>query len=138
MKLLDTDVFIYAQGASHPYREPCRAVLTAADPETYGVDVETLQEILDVYTRREQREIALVTVADVLAAFPDPFPIARREVEAAAGIVAAHERLSPRDAIHAAVVLTYGLEGIVSTDRAFDGVPGLVRFDPAELPRGGG
>jgi len=138
VKLLDTNVFIYAQGGPHPYREPCRAVLAAAGPETYGVDVETLQEILDVYTRREQRRVALLTVTDALAAFPDPFPITRREIEEAAGIVVAHERLSPRDAIHAAVVLTYDLEGIVSTDRAFDGVPGLVRFDPAELSREGG
>ncbi len=79
MKLRDTNVFIYAQGGPHPYREPCRAVLARA-----------------------------------------------------------HERLSPRDAIHAAVVLTNGLEGIVSADRAFDGVPGLVRFDPADLAREGG
>lgn len=138
MKLLDTNVFVYAQGGSHPYREPCRAVLAAADPEAYGVDVETLQEILDVYARRGQRRIALVTVADVLDSFPDPFPISRREIEEAAAIVDAHPRLSPRDAIHAAVVLTNGLEGIVSTDRAFDRVPGLVRFDPADLAREGG
>lgn len=39
---------------------------------------------------------------------------------------------------HAAVVHTYGLEGIVSTDRALDRVPGLVRFDPATLAREGG
>jgi predicted nucleic acid-binding protein len=55
-----------------------------------------------------------------------------------ADVLGAHPRLSPRDAIHAAVVLTYGLEGIVSTDRAFGRVPGLVRFDPAELAREGG
>lgn len=138
MKLLDTNVFIYAQGGPHPYREPCRAVLAGADPEAYGVDVETLQEILDVYTRRGRRRIALDTVADVLASFPDPFPISRREIEEAADIVDAHERLSLRDAIHAAVVLTNGLEGIVSADRAFDRVPGLVRFDPADLAREGG
>ena len=41
--------------------------------------------------------------------------------------------IRPRDAIHGAVVLTYGLEGIVSADQAFDGVPGLVRFDPLKL-----
>ena len=138
MKLLDTNVFIYAQGGPHPYREPCRAVLAGADPEAYGVDVETLQEILDVYARRGQRRIALVTVADVLDSFPDPFPISRREIEEAAAIVDAHPRLSPRDAIHAAVVLAYGLEGTVSTDRAFDRVAGLIRFDPIALsPEGG-
>lgn len=70
---------------------------------------------------------------DVLALFPDPFPISRREIEEAVDVVGAHPRLSPRDAIRAAV-LTHGLEGIVSAAR----VPGLVRFDPVELARGGG
>jgi len=112
MKLLDTNVFIYAQGGPHPYREPCRAVLAGADPEAYGVDV--------------------------LAFLPDPFPISRREVEGAADLVGTHPRLYPRDAIHAAVVLAYGLEGTVSTDRAFDRVAGLIRFDPIALsPEGG-
>lgn len=135
MKLLDTNVFVYAQGGPHRYREPCRLVLGQVEtrPAEYGVDVETLQELLDVYSRRGQRGLAVRTVSDVLDAFGDPFPVTRREIEEAADIVKGYRRLSPRDAVHAAVCLTYELEGIVSTDRAFDGVSRVVRFDPLEL-----
>ncbi len=35
-----------------------------------------------------------------------------------------------RDAVHAATALAYGIETIISPDRAFDGIPGLTRLDP--------
>lgn len=135
MKLLDTNVFVYAQGRPHPYREPCRAVLGQAQerPDAYGVDVEALQELLDVYSRRGQRTLAVEIVNDVLDSLPEPFPITSREIHEVTDIIVAHPGLSPRDAIHGAVVLTYGLEGIVSAEQAFDRVPGLVRFDPLKL-----
>ena len=41
--------------------------------------------------------------------------------------------MASRDAIHAAVVFEHRLEGIISADRAFDGIAGLTRFDPKEL-----
>ena len=135
MKLLDTNVFVYARGNPSPYREACRAIVAEAgeQPSVYGVDVELLQELLDVYARRSQRKSGAEFVAEVLLSFPDPLPITRHQVEEAAGITVAHPRLSPRDAIHAAVVRTYGLEGIVSADKAFDRLPGVKRFDPLKL-----
>ena len=41
--------------------------------------------------------------------------------------------LSPRDAIHVAVVSTQHLEGIVTTDAAFGQVQGLSVYDPIAL-----
>ena len=138
VKLLDTNILMYATGGDHPYRNSCRAILAEAnqEPETYGVDVELAQELLDVYTRREGISKAVESVAQVFALFPDPFPITRREIEQATLLLTPRTRLSPRDAIHAAVCLAYGLEGIVSTDKAFDRVPGLTRFDPRKLAAG--
>lgn len=135
MKLLDANVFVYAFGRPSSHKEACVEILRRAeqDPTAFGVDVEALQELLDVYVRREERAFGVRLVGEVLVGFPDPLPITRREVEEATDVVAAHPRLSPRDAIHAAVCSTYGLEGIVSADRAFDRVPGLVRFDPLKL-----
>ncbi len=135
MKLLDTNVFIYARGRAHRLKEPCISVLADAEdsPGAYGIDVETLQEILDVYSRRGERAFAVRMVGEVLASFPDPLAITRREVEEAAAIVGTEERLSPRDAIHAGVVLAYGLEGLVSTDRSFDLLASVARFDPVDL-----
>lgn len=135
MKLLDANVFIYAEGSDHPYREPCRTVLRTAraDPAAFGVDVELVQEILDVYQRREGATKAVTAAASVLALFFDPFPITMVEIEQTMRLLVPRSRLSPRDAIHAAVCLTNGLEGIVSADKAFDRVPGVTRFDPLKL-----
>ena len=135
MKLLDTNVIVYARGRKHPFKAACTAVLTDAEqrPDAYGIDVELLQELLDVYTRRGERAYAFRLVGEVLAGFPDPYPITRREIEEAADIVKGYRGLTPRDAIHAAVVLNYALEGIVSADRSFDRVAGLTRFDPLDL-----
>ena len=35
-----------------------------------------------------------------------------------------------RDAVHAATALAYGIPTIASTDRDFDGIPGITRIDP--------
>ncbi len=133
--LLDTNVIVYARGRAHPYKSACTAVLADAEEraDAYGIDVELCQELLDVYARRGERAYAVRLVGEVLAGFPDPFPVTRREIEEAADIVKGYRGLTPRDAIHAAVVLTYGLEGIVSADRALDRVAGLTRFDPKDL-----
>lgn len=135
MKLLDMNVLVYAQGRPHRYREPCLAVLAQAraQPEAYGLDVEALQEVLDLYNRRGDREFGARVVEETLVAFPDPLPITRREIEEATRIFKGYRQLSPRDAIHAAVALTHGLEGIVSADKAFDRVAGVTWFDPLDL-----
>jgi len=52
--------------------------------------------------------------------------LARRVLESYPG-------LSPRDAIHAAVVTTQNLDGIVTTGAAFAQVRGLTVFEPVAL-----
>lgn len=135
MKLFDTNVFIYARGRPSPYRDSCIALFAEAgrNPDAYGIDVEVLQELLDVYSRRGDRALAVRVIEEALGVFPDPFPVTRREIEEAVDFVTGYRRLSPRDAIHAAVCQTYGLEGIVSADKVFDRVAGLIRFDPLKM-----
>lgn len=113
MKLLDANVFIYAEGRDHPYREPCRTVLRTArvDPAAFGIDVELLQEILDVYQRREGPTKAVTAATSVLAIFPDQFPVTRVELEQTMRLLVPRTRLSARDALHAAVCLTNGPRG---------------------------
>lgn len=137
MKLLDTNVFVYAKGVAHPYRDACRAILTQTErePGEFGVDAELLQELLDLYARRGDRAIAVRAVSEALALVPEPFPIAREDVEEATDLFKAYRGLSPRDALHAAIVFNYGLEGIVSADKSFDRVASLTRFDPLKLAK---
>ncbi|MBI2856480.1 MAG: type II toxin-antitoxin system VapC family toxin [Chloroflexi bacterium] len=138
MKLLDTNVMMYALGKPHPYKAPCQKIMEMSERalREFTIDVEILQEILHTFWLRQEREKGIQKVKDLLLIFPDTVPVGAREISTAMGIFGQYHRLSSRDAIHAAVVMIHGLEGIVSADRAFDQVPGLRRYDPGELASG--
>lgn len=135
MKLIDTNIIIYAVGRPHPYREPSARILkeASADLDAYTIDTEVLEELLHVYTMRGERSQALLVFDRSLVLFPNPLPIGRSELVRARDLMEQHTQLSSRDALHAAVVMTGGLEGIVTTDRGFRMIPGLEVFDPAEV-----
>lgn len=102
-------------------------------PHDYAVDAEMLQEVLYVFSNRRDIETGVAAVLRLLDLFPHVIPITGAEIGMAARLIGEPPRLSVRDAIHAAVTLENGLEGIVTTDKAFDHIPGLRRFDPTEV-----
>lgn len=132
MKLLDTNILVYAAGEGHPYKQACAAILAAvgAGAADYAIDVELMQEILHLYTRRRERLRGLTMVEKLLALFPSPLPITAEEYREVLRLMARYHRLGPRDAVHAAVVITHRLEGLVSTDQVFDDVAEIRRFSP--------
>ncbi len=131
MRLIDTNVVIYAAGKAHPLQEEARKVLDQVGEGTLqaNIDTEVLQEILHVYYARRERTKGFDTIDDLLVLFPNPIPIGREEIETARDLMRAHSFLSARDAIHAAVVQTHDLEGIITADKVFDRIKGLKRFD---------
>ena len=135
MILLDTNIFIYAHGRPHLYKEPCRLLLAQIGETApkYNIDVELLQEIMHVYNARGARGFGLEIFDILVDLFPDPIPIGRSEMVVAREVLERYPALSPRDAIHAAVVSTQRLEGIVTTDAAFGQVQGLAVYDPISL-----
>lgn len=50
-------------------------------------------------------------------------------------LLATHERLDGQDAVFAATALNRNIDAMLSTDRAFDDVPGLERIDPLDTAR---
>lgn len=131
MRLIDTNVIVYAVGKAHPLREGAREVLDQIVEGALqaNIDAEVLQEILHVYNVRRQRTKGFYTIDDLLLLFPNPFPIGREEIEAARDLMRAYSFLSARDAIHAAVVQVNELEGMITADKVFDRIKGLKRFD---------
>lgn len=131
--LYDTAVFVYAVGSEHPYRQPCRAIVRAArDRRIRGeASVELVHEYGHLMLRRhgdrsraanEARAVwRLCTLHD--ATVDD----LRRAVQ-----LLESTGLGGRDAMHAATALNRGIAHVLTPDRAFDGVPGLTRVDPAE------
>lgn len=136
--LVDTNIFIYAHGSPHPYKEPSRLLLArmAETSQQYNIDVELLQEIMHVYSARGERAFGLAIFDILMDIFHDPLPIERSEIVLSRQILERYPALSPRDAIHAAVVSTQHLEGIVTTDSAFAQVSGLTVYDPVALASG--
>jgi predicted nucleic acid-binding protein len=135
LKAIDANIFIHAAGGSHPYRDPCRKVLTDIEMGRVeaNVDTETLQEVMYVYWYRKQTTVGLQYVDRLLVLFPSPISVDRTVIFGASEILAAHPNLDPRDAVHAAVVMMRGLEGIISADHGYDPIRGVTRFDPMDL-----
>ena len=118
MRLLDTNIFMYASGAQHPYKEPCADVLAMVENGTLdaNTDVEVFQEILHNYQSRRQLTAGITVTELALASFPAPFLVTAQTISLTLEVMLRHQNLQTRDAIHAAVVFEYGLEGIVSAD----------------------
>jgi len=121
MKLLDTNIFIYAAGKPHPYRQRCVQLLEDAIQYKgrYNISVEICQEILHVFINRKEREKGIKLVEDILHLFPQPFTITLKDTKTAIHLLEKYQSIHARDALHAAVVINHALEGIVSYDQHF-------------------
>jgi predicted nucleic acid-binding protein len=132
---VDSNVFLYALGAEHRYREPCRRLIEHADsgrlrPEA---SVELVQEVLWVRARRlGDRRQALQDSRDV-AELCVLHPLEAHDLEAAMALYQDHATITPRDAVHAATAIGRGVGRIVSADRHLDDIPGLRRIDPVDI-----
>lgn len=135
MKLIDTNVFIYAVGREHPYKQACsRLVLDLAEGKLEGnVDTELHQEILNHYWRLRRLQEGFSLFERLLKLCPHPIAITREIVMIACDLLSEYPIIAPRDAVHAAVVMAHDLEGIISTDHGFDAIPQITRFDPKDI-----
>lgn len=131
MIVLDTTVLVYAVGADHPLRAPCRKVLAQVGEGTLAAvtTVEVIQELVHVRARRRDRADA-VALGRAYATLLSPLlrPDAS-DLEAGLALLAHHDDLSPFDAVLAATAQRAGA-ALVSADRAFAGVDGLVHLHP--------
>lgn len=135
MKLIDTNILIYAAGQPHEYKRDSIRVLAKHQQGEIAANISTeiLQEVLHRYRSLNDLAKGIRLFDDLVLQFPQPFPILLSTARIARDVLHDYPRLQSRDAFHAAVVLELGLEGIISADRAFDGIAGVRRFDPKEL-----
>ena len=132
MILVDANVIMYAAGAGHSNKAPSIAFLEDAARGAIEavIDAEVLQEILHRYRAINRWSDGRLVFDLARELFPMVIPITADVMDRARRVLDTDERLMARDALHASVVLTNGLEGIVSYDRDFDLIPGLVRREP--------
>jgi predicted nucleic acid-binding protein len=130
---VDANVPMYAVGVEHPLKRPSIAILRviARGEITAVTDAEVHQEILYRYAALGDRRRAAEVSRLFLEAVPDVFPVTRADVELAADLIVRHPALPVRDAVHAAVMSRTGIDRVITADRHFDIVPGIIRVDVA-------
>lgn len=141
MIVLDTTVLVYALGADHRLREPCREVLRHATRLSATTTSQVVQEFAHVYARRRTRAEAVAHARDYVRLLG---PLLVTDEQSLHGGLDAFE-LSPRlgafDAVLAATARRAGARALVSADTAFGTVEGLPWVAPgspgwaAELAR---
>ncbi len=116
---VDTNVFVYAVGRSHPLREPAQAMLRdrLESGRPMATSAEVLQELLHVYLpvgREDTLDAALRLATDLTVVWP----IDRADVLAARDLTGSAPGLGARDLLHLTVCRRHGASELLSFDRA--------------------
>ncbi len=129
MILVDSNIPMYLVGAEHPNKAAAQRLLerSIAERERLVTDVEVFQEILHRYAAIDRRDAIGPAFEALLAVVDEVFPIEMRDVERARRLVGTPSRVSARDAIHIAVMQRRDVPRVMTFDRGFDRVPGIVR-----------
>ena len=132
--LVDANVFVYALGVEHPYRDPCRDVVAALARRELEAEtsVEILQEVVHVRRRRMGAPDAAARAREILAWDLPVHEFDVDDLERALKLIERDDSLSVRDAVHAAMALNREIGVVLSTDRDFDRIEGVARVDPAD------
>lgn len=136
-RFIDTNVFMYAAGKKHEYKEPSLSALSKVrDGEIRGViDAEVIQEILYRYHHLGLQDAALEVSWDVLDLPMDVLGVTRKDTESALYLYGKYrdQGIEPRDALHAAVMTNNGVREIISADEHFDVIAEVFRIDPKKM-----
>lgn len=132
--LYDTSIFVYALGREHAYREPCREIVRrAAAGDLQGeASADLLQELLHQRARRTGDRVDAAKAARNVAKLAWWHPLEPNDVQRGIDLFEAYANLGARDAVFAALAINRGIDAILATDRAFDGIDGLERIDPTD------
>ena len=129
MIFIDSNIPMYLVGGEHPNRAAAKHLVEVAitGRERLVTDAEVLQEILHRYVAMDRRDAIDPACAALLGIVDEVYPIELDDVDRARSIVTT-SRLTARDAVHLAVMQRRGIAEIMTFDRAFDGIPGVVRL----------
>lgn len=142
--LIDTNVFMYAAGGEHPYREPCRRVVSGLQTGRVGphravLDAELFQELAYRFVSIGRASVGLELQRNVLAL---SLPVLAVDAEVVSTFVRhqqtyaaelAARSVSVRDVLHLAAATRHGVGVVVTADRDFDRFREIVRLDPRAL-----
>jgi uncharacterized protein len=132
---VDANVLMYAAGADHLLRAPCRAVMTAIDERRIEAttSAEVVQEILHRFLAIRRPDIADALVRNTLDTFAPVLPITHALMRRVPDLAHRYPALAARDVVHVATCIHEGITDILSTDRGFDDVREIRRIAPEDF-----
>lgn len=124
---IDTNILMYAVGSEHPLKHPSLRLLErVSQGEISAVtDTEVFQEVAYRYWSQRKWPIAVQVLRDYQSLFDEIYPIEKQQLNLYYDLLSNHDFLSPRDAIHVAVMRSHQLTYIYTTDQGFQKIPGL-------------
>jgi predicted nucleic acid-binding protein len=134
---LDTNIFMYAAGKPHEFKEPCVAILSKVQSGELNaaIDTEVFQEILYRYHHINLSDKGVDLAWNMMDIVFEVLPITKKVIEISLYFYQQYQNkgISPRDIIHVATMTQNGIEKIVSVDRHFDLIEEVQRIDPSKL-----
>lgn len=130
MILIDSNIPMYLVGSNDAWRERAERLLEVAaiTGEAMVTDAEVFQELLHRYHHTGRTDAIDPAFAVLRGVVDETFPIQASDVERARRLLRTTATLSARDALHVAVMQAHDVGTIMSFDRGFDGLPGIVRL----------
>ncbi len=118
MIVLDTTVLVYAVGAEHPLKAPCRLLVRAiADGDLHGTTtVEVIQEFTHVRARRRERKDAAELARDYTELLSPLLIVEEPDLREGLRLFEESTGIGAFDAVLAAAAHAAGADALVSAD----------------------
>ncbi len=132
MIALDTTVLVYAKGAEHPLRGPCRELIGAiarGDLQA-TTSVEAIQEFVHVRARRRGRDDAAALGRDYAELLSPLLVVDDQGLRDGLALFERVSSIGAFDSVLAAAATAAGATAMVSADSGFGDVPGFPHVVP--------
>lgn len=126
MTFVDTNLFMYAVGRSHPLREPAREFFVEANRNGTPLctSAEVLQELAHAYLPVARIEALDAAMALIRKSRVEVWPLEEEDVTLARQLHEQYSSLSPRDLCHLASCRRRGVSQVKTFDHALRAVSG--------------
>jgi len=121
---------MYAAGREHPHKAPCLRLLHKIERGDLlaCTSTEVLQEILYRYLALKKPSLAFEVYDLFVQICPNVFSVTLADTDKAKTLLQSVQGISPRDALHAAVMLNHDVWEIATFDEGFDLIPEVKRY----------
>ena len=126
MIFVDTNVFMYAVGRSHPLQDAAQDFFADAADSNLRLftSAEVLQELMHVYEATGRMDTFAVAMELVDRSTAEVWPLEREDIELARQLYVQYPELRARDLCHLASCRRRGISRVKTSDQAFLSVAG--------------